>query len=123
MDLPSTEEEYFQEAFPFYLSIGMSAEEYWERSPYLASDYYKAHMLRIEERNQELWLQGLYFNQAMSTSIANAFAKKGSQPHKYLEEPIRITPLTKREKAIKAAEERQKAINSLNAWMKSFNRS
>lgn len=100
----------------------MSYDEYWRGLPRLAEDYYKAHLLKIEERNQELWLQGLYFYEAITTSLNNGFGKKGSKKFTYRDKPIRITPLTEQEKRLEAAKERKKVIDSLTAWGSWFNK-
>lgn len=101
----------------------MSENEFWERSPYLAKEYYKAHLLKIEQRNQELWMQGLYNFAAYSTALKNLnLDGKKRKPEKYLEKPIRITPLSDREKRIERENARQKIIESLTAWQKSWER-
>lgn len=98
----------------------MSTEEYWERDPYLVKCFRDAHIIKIEQKNQELWMQGLYIYNAFSTVLANAFSKKGKRPEKYLEKPIRITPLSKEEKRIEAEREKKKIIKELSKWEKSF---
>lgn len=106
------------------MAIGMSPKEYWEGDPYLVVDYKRAHNLKVEQRNQELWLQGLYIYNAFGTVLANAFAKKGSKKERYLEKPIRITPLTEQEKRVQAEEERKKVIAHFTRmekqWRKKF---
>ena len=100
----------------------MTTEEYWERDPYLVQDFKRAHLLTIEQRNQELWLQGLYIYKAFGVIMSNAFSKKGNQKEKYFEKPLRITPYTKQEKAKRTEEERQKIIAELTAWEKAWNK-
>ena len=58
-----------------------------------------------------MWLQGLYFYDALSVALKNALAKKGTRPAKYMEEPLRITPFTQEEKELQAEKERQKTID------------
>lgn len=98
----------------------MTTEEYWERNPYLVQSFKQAHLMKIEQRNQELWLQGLYVQKAFAVVIGNAFAKKGEQKEKYFESPLRITPFTEKEKKQKAEKERQKIIAELTAWEKAW---
>ena len=100
------------------MAIGMTPEEYWEGDPYLTRAYYQAHLIKIELRNQELWLQGLYVHHGVGVIIGNAFAKKGSKKLKYMDEPIRITPLTDRERKIQAAKERKKIVDQFTLWEK-----
>ena len=92
----------FYELFPYYLSIGMTPEQYWESDCTLVKYYRKAEELRNEKRNQELWLQGMYFYEAICdvAPILHAFAKKGTKPTPYSSKPY---PLN--EKQIKRNEE------------------
>ena len=79
----------FYDAFPFYLSIGMTPEQYWESDYTLVKYYRKAEELRNEKRNQELWLQGMYIYEAICdvAPILHAFAKKGTKPTPYSAKP------------------------------------
>lgn len=99
---------------------GMSYDEFWYGKPELATAYRKLHRLRTEQTNQQLWLQGLYVQNAVAVAINNAFSK---QKQKYIAEPVRLFPMTEDEKEIKAAETRQKLIAKLNAWKDAFNKS
>ena len=80
--------EAFYQQFPYYLSIGMTAEQYWDDDATLAYYYRKAEELRKERRNEEFWLQGMYVYDAISrlTPVLHAFAKKGTKPQPYVEE-------------------------------------
>lgn len=99
----------------------MPSREFWEGDPWLVRSYQKAHELMNEQRNQEMWLQGLYIHEAVAVVIANAFGKKkGQQPEKYLAKPIRITPLTERERATQAEAAKKKLIADLTMWEKQF---
>lgn len=99
---------------------GMSYDEFWYGDPFRAVAYRAAHRLRIEQANQQLWLQGLYVHNAVAVAINNAFSK---QKQKYIAEPVRLFPMTEDEKEIKAEETRQKLIAKLNAWKDAFNKS
>jgi hypothetical protein len=81
--------EKFYEFFPYYLSIGMTPEQYWDGDCTLVKYYRKADELRNERRNQELWLQGMYIYEALCdvAPILHAFAKKGTKPNPYSEKP------------------------------------
>lgn len=122
-----TLEEFFFEMEPYYLSIGMSHDQYWDDNPWLTEIFRKAHNLRIESRNQELWLQGLYIHNAFGVVMSNfgrgLSGKKGSnKTDKYIESPIRITPLTDAEKKQKEKEERKKIIAHFTKLQKQFER-
>jgi hypothetical protein len=94
--------EKFYELFPYYLSIGMTFDQYWNDDCTLVKYYRKAEELRNEKRNQELWLQGMYVYEALCdvAPVLHAFAKKGTRPAPYSTKPYAIT-----EKQIKQDEE------------------
>lgn len=85
--------ERFNEQFPYYLSIGMTPEQYWEGDSELVRYYRKADEIRLERRNQELWLQGMYFYEAMcdASPLLQGFAKKGTKPLPYVDKPYPLT--------------------------------
>ena len=99
---------------------GMSYDDFWYGKPELATVYRKLHRLQAEQTNQQLWLQGLYIQNAVAVAINNAFSK---QKQKYVAEPVRLFPMTEDEKETKAEETRQKLIAKLNAWKDAFNKS
>jgi hypothetical protein len=97
----------------------MSYEEFWHGQPILAVFYRKKHMLDIEQRNQELWMQGLYFLDAISVALNNSFSKHKA---KYIAEPIRITPKTEEELQAEKDEIRHKFVERLNSFAREFNK-
>ena len=99
--------EQFYEVFPYYLSIGMTYEQFWDEDPYLAKYYRQADEMRIERKNQELWLQGLYVYEALCdvAPILQAMAKKGTKARPYPEQPYSITEKQRK----REAEEKERA--------------
>lgn len=85
--------EKFHELFPYYLSIGMTEEQYWDRDSTLVVAYRKAEELKTNRKNQEMWLQGAYVYEALCrvSPLLHAFAKKGTKPVPYIAEPFTIT--------------------------------
>ena len=83
----------FYELFPYYLSIGMTPEQYWEGDATWARAFRKAAQIQLEKKNHELWLQGMYFYEALcdASPLLHAFAKKGTKPHPYPDKPYAIT--------------------------------
>lgn len=93
-DLPEGQKTWgqiFEELAPYYLSIGMSADEYWNGYPRLAREYRKAHKKQLEEWNYKAWIQGRYIADAISATIGNAFIPKGRKPMQYPKEPYALT--------------------------------
>ena len=117
--------EKFYELFPYYLSIGMTYEQYWEGDCTLTKYYRKADKIRNDRRNEELWLQGMYIYEALCdvSPVLHAFAKKGTKPLPYSSKPYAITEAQHRqdeeEKERKIAEKGKKFIEAL---MKSSNK-
>ena len=56
----------FEEAFPYYLSIGMTYDLYWYGEPNLVKAYRQAEEMRVDRMNYEKWLQGLYIYNRMA---------------------------------------------------------
>ena len=117
---PSTKTytETFNEAFPFYLSIGMSYELYWYGEPNLVKAYREADEMRIDRMNYEKWLQGLYIYHSIGAlqPVLNPFSKK-HKADEYIKEPIAITERARNQKAI---EEANKTATFLKAWADSL---
>ena len=116
--------ERFYEYFPYYLSIGMTPEQYWDGDCELVKYYRKADEIKLDRRNQELWLQGLYIYEAIcdASPILHSFAKRGTKPHPYADKPYSLTE-KQREKDEKSREKAvsEKGKKFMEAFMKSNN--
>lgn len=106
----------FNEQFPFYLSVGMTAEQYWEGDCELVKYYREAEQLKLEKENTKLWLQGMYIYNAIGSlaPILNPAVKKGTKVKPYMEEPL---PLTNRAKKVKEKEKQKSAQQKGIAFM------
>lgn len=110
----------FNDKFPYYLSIGMTEEQYWDRDSCLVKYYRQAEELRRERVNQELWLQGMYFYDALArvSPILHAFAKKGTKAQPYVEEAYPINK--KKMEDVKVKKEKaksEKGVRYMQAYM------
>lgn len=88
------------------ITYGMSVKEFWEDDPDLFWAYRFSYFERVraeqEMFNNNAWLQGAYFHEAVSVSLWNAFSKSKV---KYSNHPYGFNenkPITE--------EEKQKAI-------------
>lgn len=99
--------EVFYNHLPYYLAIGMTPEQFWDGDCRLTESYRRADELKQRRRNQDLWLQGMYFYEALCdvSPILQAFAKKGTKPTPYSPEPYAVT-----EKQVKEKKERQERL-------------
>ncbi len=115
----------FYEVFPYYLSIGMTPEQYWDGDPLLAKYYRQADELKRQRRNQELWLQGMYIYEALCdvAPIFHAFAKRGTKPTPYTDRPYSLTNKEREdEKRLREKRERDKARRYMEAKMAALNK-
>lgn len=119
-----TYSEQFYKHLPFYLAIGMTYDQYWNEDCTLVKYYREAHELKRREKNQELWMQGMYIYEALCevAPVLRAFAKKGTKPLPYVSEPY---PLSRKE--IREREERiekaryEKQVSKVLSWVKQVN--
>ena len=97
----------------------MTYYEFWYGDPFRVVAYRAAHKLRIEQSNQQLWLQGLYVHNAVAVAINNAFNK---QKQKYVAEPMQLFKPSEEEQKAKAEETRRKLVERLNAFKDAFDK-
>lgn len=82
----------FNKYCPFFISIGMTYEQFWEGDPTMTRDYlvaYKENQKRESERLKWImWEQGLYIYEAICdvSPILRAFSK-ATKPLPYPKEP------------------------------------
>lgn len=111
--------EVFYTHLPYYLAIGMSYDLYWNGDCRLTECYRRAEEIKQRQRNQELWLQGMYIYEALCdvSPILQAFAKKGTKPTPYSSEPYAITAKQVQEKREKQEQLRfEKTKAKMAAW-------
>lgn len=79
----------FEELCPIYMSYGMSYDEYWYGEPYRTKFYREAHKLKVRQKDEETWIQGMYIYEALCkvSPILHAFSKKGTKPLPYTDKP------------------------------------
>lgn len=115
----------FYDVFPYYLSIGMTYEQFWEQDCTLVKYYRKAAQIRQDLKNQEAWLQGAYIYEALvdASPVFHSLAKKGTKPLPYREKPYDIYSRNNPEKRKKLqAKQDDKAKAFMEAFMLSTNK-
>ena len=100
-------QEIFDKDLPYFLSIGMTYEQYWYGPSLLAKDYLQAETYRRKSENYNLWLGGLYISHAIASTIGNAFIKEKSNPNVYPDKPF---PVTKEEMEDMEREQHEKEV-------------
>lgn len=100
--------EIFHEVLPYYISIGMSIDEFYNQDVNLAKYYRQAHEIKEDRHNSHLWLQGMYIYDAISTSLYNVFCRtKGQQASSYPSKPYSLTNKQKEEDTLLSIQEEQ----------------
>lgn len=114
--------EIFREVLPFYLSIGMTVDQFYNDDVTLANTYRKAYDIKNERDNSQLWLQGMYIYDAIATSIYNAFCRKaGQQAATYTSKPYPINQKQLDDDHEKIVErERAKAKVWMENWVNAY---
>lgn len=98
---------YFREVFPFYLSIGMTYDLFWNGSPWLAESYREARKIQRDRDNENAWLLGAYVYHAILRTAPRLNALKPKDPEPYLDAPFE--PQVEEELTEEAKEEQMNA--------------
>lgn len=79
----------FKELCPYYMSLGMTHEQYWDGDVWMVRDFRKAHKLKLEEQNRHAYIQGMYVYSAIASMVPvlRPFSK-ARKPENYLDGPI-----------------------------------
>lgn len=90
-ETPDTFRKIFDEAFPSYLAMGMTYDEFYNKDHTLAIAYRKAFEKKREKENQDMWLLGAYVYQAIArvSPLFNPFSKH-PKPDDYMDKPFPI---------------------------------
>ena len=72
------------------LRIGVSKEEFENITPHEFELMIEAYKEQQKHANYMMWVNGIYTMSALQASVGNMFKKKGTDPIKYIEEPLPI---------------------------------
>lgn len=120
--------EIFKKAFPHYLAIGMTYDQFWNQDVELVKAYREADKIRRDRKNQDMWLQGAYIYEAVldaSPVLRFSFSKKQPEPIPYRETPYILfeNKDQKKQREAKTNEKRMEEVaKRMDAWMRSANR-
>ena len=117
---PISYKKIFLDQFPFYLSIGMTPEQYWHGDVYNIRAYREAYHLQRQRQNEMLWLQGAYVYDAVlaASPVFHDFAKKGTKALPYMEYPVPLTPKEAREQREEKERRRYEELKKFSAAMR-----
>lgn len=121
--LPTSYTTYFDQLCPYYINAGMTYDQFWNDDPMIAKAYRKAHDMKLEEENFELWLQGKYIYDALCcvSPIFRAFSK-AKKPIDYHDQPFALkTEYSEVRQKQKETESDHKAREMMEAFATKFN--
>lgn len=109
---PISYREIFDELCPWYMSIGMTYDEFWYGEPERAKYYRKAHELKRKEMNERLYIQGMYFYEALCdvAPVLVTMPKKGAKIVPYVSEPYPLTEAEQKAQKEREAKRKQEAM-------------
>lgn len=113
-----------EDAAPYYLSIGMSLDEYWNGDCHNAVYYRKADKLKRQRANEDAWLQGAYVYSAISALVpVLRFSMKSHDPIPYLEKPFDLNS-AKSDVPVKSKEQiaYETGFAKMKAWADKVNK-
>ena len=122
-DTPDSCREIFDKAFPQYLALGMTYDEFYRQDHTLVIAYRKAHELKRKEENENFWLMGAYVYQAICrvSPLLAPFAKS-PKAEDYLKEPFPIFGETGTDEEAKAKAVSDKGLAYMFSQMEKINR-
>ena len=73
-----------------YMLFGMTYEQYWDGDVSAHKAFKKYYKLRAKKRNEEMWIQGMYFYEALCNASSLFRGMKPSRPQKFRDKPYDI---------------------------------
>ena len=113
---PKTLAQIFWEAYPAYLAMGMSSDEYWNGDAQACVAYRKAYEEKLELQDAMLWRQGLYIYHALCCVAPYFNSIKPRKPEEYTKAPFGI-----KRKRNTQEEQMQMGIAYMKAWADKVN--
>lgn len=116
--------ELFRKLCPYYLAMGMTADEYWNKEPELCVYYRDAQRLKRQQAEEEAWMHGFYTYVAlMRTSPLFRDLVKNGKPEPYFEKPVGFYEPTEEAKKQEEVKKELSVRDKLDEWIAKVNRS
>ena len=85
---------YAKESFPKAYALGVKWNEFWQMNPRILDSviqgYEEKRKLENNRKNALMHIQGMYFAEAINSTVGNMFKKKTSKPNKYPKNPYKL---------------------------------
>ena len=120
-EAPDSCRKIFDKAFPLYLAMGMTYDEFYRKDHTLVVAYRSAYKRKMEQKNQEMWLMGAYVYQAISRIAPLLIPfNQHPKPEPYLDKPFPLFEESNNENA-KSKAVADKGLAYMQAQMIKFN--
>jgi len=100
--------------------MGISLNEFWELNPRTLNVITEAYRLKRKVYDEEQWLLGGYFFNAVTIALGNAFKKKNVKARSYFEEIEKpfLSEIDAKKPGEMSEEEKQKKLDLLMAQLR-----
>lgn len=93
------------------MAYGMTYDQYWYGDPWMTRAYAQAYLLKRKIDNEQAWIMGAYFYNALSAVIGTAFSKSRKE---YTKQPLDFFPKTEAELEEEKRQQRLKLVEYLD---------
>lgn len=112
----------FEMACPYYMSYGMTYEQFWEGDVCAHKAFREAEKIRIRRQNEQAHLQGAYIYEALAAVAPLFRGMKPSKPQPYRKEPYDMfAEDAKRREEEEEKSRYEKIKEKVAAFAKAFN--
>ena len=70
--------------------MGITWAEFWDMTPAIVEAYKQGFKIKKDEQNTFAYIQGIYFRDALASTVGNMFKKKGAKAIEYPSEPYEL---------------------------------
>ena len=112
--------EVFWEAYPAYLTMGMSSDEYWNGDARACRAYRKKRETELRIQDETLWRQGAYIYHALICVAPYFNSIKPRKPEDYIEPFSYKQDIEKQQLA--ENRQMQRGMAAFHAWAENFNK-
>ena len=112
----------FETACPYYMSYGMTYDQFWYGDVCAHKAYKEAAKLKMLRENEQAHMQGAYIYEALAAVAPLFRGMKPSKPQPYRKEPYDIFPEDARRREEEEEKNRYERIrDKVAAFAKAFN--
>ena len=94
------------------MAYGMSYQDFWYGNPWMARAYAQAYLMKRKVDNEQAWIQGAYFYNALSAALTTSFSKTKKD---YTKKPLEFYPKTDAELEEEKRQKRRKLVEFLDS--------